>query len=190
MSSSRIRASGSSALCGVELIRPNAACAIARALSGRKPAVHLAEPPGPEVDVLPLQAAHLLARVVGQRLPVAVLDDDERPVPQREVDVPLDQRHQGGPRVGRGLGPLATDLEEPLADRDQHLGEHGVLGGEVLVERRPGDPARRADVGDADPVEAARREQLRRGREDLLASRELSVAMRPRLAVANYAAVG
>ena len=96
----------------MELIRPNAACAIARALSGRNPGVHLAEPPGPQVDVLPLQAAHLLARVVGQRLPVAVLDDDQRPVPQGEVDVPLDQRDQGGARIGSRLGPLATDLEE------------------------------------------------------------------------------
>jgi hypothetical protein len=131
--------------------------------------VHLAEAAGPEVDVLPLQVTHLLPRVVGQRLPVAVLDDDERPVPQGEVDVPLDQCDQGCPRVGCGLRPLASDLEEPLADRDQHLGEDGVLGGEVLVESRPGDPAGRADVGDADPVEAARREQLRRGRKDLVA---------------------
>ena len=33
---------------------------------------------GPEVDVLPLESAHPLARVVRQRLPVAVLDDDQR----------------------------------------------------------------------------------------------------------------
>ena len=153
----------------MELIRPNAACAIARALSSRSPSCTSRSRPAQRSTYSRWSAAHLLARVVGQRLPVAVLDDDQRPVPQREVDVPVDQRRQRRGGVGRGVGPLAADLEQPLADRDQHLGEHRVLGREVLVERRPGDPARRPDVGDRDPVEAARREQLRRGREDLLA---------------------
>ncbi len=64
-------------------------------------------------------------------------------------------------------------VEQLLADRDQHLGEHGVLGGEVLVERGAGDAAGRAEVGDRDAVEAARREELGGGREDLLAARLL-----------------
>ena len=68
-----------------------------------QPVVHLAQPVGPQVDVLALERADLLAGVVGQRLPVAVLDDDQRAVAQREVDVPVDQRRQRGPRVGRGL---------------------------------------------------------------------------------------
>ena len=38
------------------------------------------------------------------------------------------------------------------------------------VERRTRDAARRAEVGDGDAVEAAGREQLGRGREDLVAT--------------------
>ena len=38
--------------------------------------------------------------------------------------------------------PGATLVEQPLADVDQHLGQHGVLGREVPVERRAGDAAR------------------------------------------------
>ena len=115
----------------MELISPNAAWPSPGAV-GAQPVRAPPEPPGPEVDVLPLEAAHLLARVVGQRLPVAVLDDDQRPVPQGEVDVPLHERDQGG-RARRGRPrTLGADLEEPLADRDQHLREHGVLGAKCL----------------------------------------------------------
>ncbi len=102
LSTSRICGSGSRPLCGVELISPNAACAIARAVGEVELAVGELELAGPQVDVLPLQGADPLAGLGRERLPVAVLDDDQRPVPQREVDVPLDERGQRGARtVGR-----------------------------------------------------------------------------------------
>jgi len=132
--------------------------------------VHLAEPAGPEVDVGPLQGPHLLARLVGQRPPVAVLDDDQGPVPQRELHVPVDQGRERRLRAGGTVRPLLSDRQQLFADGDQHLGEHGVLGREVLVERRPRDAAGGADVGDGDPVESASGEQSGRRGEDLVAA--------------------
>ena len=73
--------------------------------------------------------------------------------------------------VAAAVGALATDAEQLLADRDQHLREDRVLGREVLVERRTGDAARRAQVRDGDPVEAALGEQVRGDVEDLLTPR-------------------
>jgi hypothetical protein len=88
---------------------------------------------------------------------------------QREVHVPRDQGTQRGPRV-RGAGrALPADPQQLLADVHEHLGQHRVLGGEVLVQRRAGDPARRTELVDGDPVEPALREQARGGRQDLLA---------------------
>ena len=90
---------------------------------------------------------------------------------ERELDVPLDQRLERprrGPAPPRARGALGEQL---LADRDQHLGEHRVLGREVLVERGPGDAARRAEVGDRDAVEAALGEEVGGDVEDLLAPR-------------------
>ena len=75
----------------------------------------------------------------------------------------------------------APDAQQLLADGDQHLREHGVLGREVLVERRPRDAAGRPEIGDRDAVEAALGEQVRGDVEDLLAPR----GHRPRLAPAN-----
>ena len=49
---------------------------------------------GPEVDVLALEAAHPLARLDRERLPVAVLDHDQRGLRERELHVPVDQRRQ------------------------------------------------------------------------------------------------
>ena len=60
--------------------------------------------PGPEVDVLALEGADLLARLEGQRLPVAVLHDDQRAVPEGEVDVPVDQRPERAAPVAGGGG--------------------------------------------------------------------------------------
>ena len=78
----------------VELSSPKTACAMARARRGLRSWWVLRSWTGPEVDVLPLEAADLLARVLGQRGPVAVLDHDQRLVVQGEVDVPVDQRVQ------------------------------------------------------------------------------------------------
>ena len=185
VSSSRIRASGSRALCGVELIRPNAACAIARALSGRNPACTSRSRPAQRSTYSRCRRRTCSRASSGsdsQSRSWTTISGRSR---RAKSTCHSTRATRAAARVGSGLGPLATDLEEPLADRDQHLGEHRVLGREVLVERRPGDPAGRADVGDAHPVEAARREQLRRGREDLLAARKLLGRHGTRLAVAN-----
>ena len=95
---------------------------------------------------------------------------------------------RAGARDGR-VHALPADAEQLLADGDQHLREHRLLGVEVLVERRPGDPAGRAEVGDGDTVEAPRGEQLGRGVEDLGPSIR-GAAHGPRLEVANPRAAG
>ena len=123
---------------------------------------------GPDVDVLALQGAHLLARLWGQGLPVPVLDDDQRAMAQREVDVPPDQRVDRVVRVTGVRHPRPPLVEEALADVHEHGGEDGVLRGEVLVERRAGDPARPTDLTDGDPVEALGGEQVGRGLENLV----------------------
>jgi hypothetical protein len=91
-------------------------------------------------------------------------------VPQREVGVPVDQRRQRGGGVGGGGDPRPADGEQLEADGDQHLGEHGVLGGEVLVDRGARDAAGGAEVGDRHAVEATGGEELGRGSEDLLSA--------------------
>ena len=79
-------------------------------------------------------------------------------VVQREVDMPVHQC-RGAPLPGRQRrgDPVASDVQELLADPHQHLGEDGLLGGEVLVERRAGHAAGGAEVADAHTVEAAAR---------------------------------
>ena len=54
---------------------------------------------------------------------------------------------------------------------DQHLAEHRLLGREVPVQRGAGHAHGRPDVVDGDAVEAAAREQLGGGPQDLLAPR-------------------
>ena len=126
---------------------------------------------GPDVDVRPLQVPHAFARLRGERGPVPVLHDDEVAVTEGELDVPLDQCLHRRARVGRGAHPVPAALQQLPADRHEHLGEHRVLGGEVLVQRRPGDAARCAELGDGDAVEALLREQRGGDVEDLLAPR-------------------
>ena len=53
-----------------------------------------AELVGPDDDVRALGGSYLLARLIGERGPVAVLDDDERPVLEGEPDVVVDQRRE------------------------------------------------------------------------------------------------
>jgi hypothetical protein len=89
---------------------------------------------------------------------------------QRELEVPVDQDADGLGRVARLGDAKPADFEELLADRHEHLRQHGVLRREVPVERRAADPASGADLADRDAVEPARREQLGRGGEQLLAS--------------------
>ena len=112
------RSSGSSRLCGVELISPNAACAIARARSAPlcQPGVHLAQPPA-HTSTYSRCRVRTARGGVGERLPVAVLDDDEGAVPEREVDVPVHQRMDRRRGVRGGRDALPADLEQLLADR-------------------------------------------------------------------------
>ena len=124
----------------------------------------------PDVDVGQLQLAHRRGAVGAEVGPLAVLDDDQRGVAQGELDVPGDQRVEGGLGVGGARRALASLRQEPLADRDERLGQDVVLAGEVLVERRAGDAARAADVVHRDAVEPALGEQGRGGVEDLLAA--------------------
>jgi hypothetical protein len=67
-------------------------------------------------------------------------------------------------RATRALG------QQALADGDEHLGQDGVLGVEVLVQRRAADAHGLADVADGDAVEAALGEQSRGHVQDLLAT--------------------
>ena len=151
-----------------------------------QPVVQLAEPAGPEVDVLPLQAC---APARARRRAATPSRG-----PGRRSAAGAAARSRRASRPGRRGRPAASgaaaDRSRPTA-RSCSLIETSIsastasLDGEVLVERRPGDPAGRAEVGDRDPVEAARREQLGRGREDLRRARSHGGA--PRLAVANPA---
>ena len=156
------------ALCGVEFSSPKVAWTLgARLLASQLRRID-AELLDPDLDVLALGLAHLLPRLQRQRRPVPVLHHDQRLVVQREGDVPVDQRPQGLLGSRRRRDPARPTVEQLVADADQHLGEHRVLGAEVPVERRPGEPAGGAELGDGDAVEALLREQLGRDGQDLL----------------------
>ena len=96
----------------------------------------------PDVDVGELQLAHPAPSFDVEVGPLAFLDDDQGGMPEGEVDVPGDQgfeffvigstRRRAAPALG----------QQAFADRDQCLGEDIVLAREVLVDGRPGDPAR------------------------------------------------
>ena len=60
--------------------------------------------------------------------------------------------------------------EQALAHPDEQRREHGLLAGEVPVDRGAADADRRAQVLDRDAVEAAAGEQLRGGREQRVAA--------------------
>jgi hypothetical protein len=125
---------------------------------------------GPQVDVLALEAPHPLARLGRQRLPVAVLDDDQGWLGEGERHVPLDQCGESVVGAVGACHPLLPLGQQALADGDQHLGENGVLGVEVLVQRRAAHAHGLADVTDGDAVEAALGEQPRGHVQDLLAT--------------------
>ena len=172
--------------CGVELSSPKTACACARARVSASPGWSATSWADPQLDVLPLQRPHSPPGGLGEGGPVAVLHHDQRLVVQREVDVPAHQRHH---RLGRALGrrdPLAAHGQELLADRDEHLGQHRVLRGEVPVERRTADPAGRADLAHGDAAEAAFGEELRGDGQDLRPALGAGPAAHlPRLSIVN-----
>lgn len=125
----------------------------------------------PQLDVLPLELAHELAVGLAQPVELAVVQGDQRPVVEGEVDVPLDQGGEDRLRIpGRLLDAPPAAGQQPLADPDEQLGEHGVLAGEVPVEPGAADADRRAYLVHADAVEAALREKTSGLTEDLLAT--------------------
>ena len=121
------------------------------------PAQHV----GPQLDVGALQAADDAPVAVVERGEVAVLHADDVRLSEREVGVEVDQRGQHVVRRTAGVDDGQAPVDELLADVDEQPREDRLLGREVLVERRTADPARRAEVGDGRPVEAALGEQPR-----------------------------
>ncbi len=162
--------SGSRALCGVELISPKAAWAIARARRGVRPGCSSQSRSAHSSTYLRCSVRTRSRAASGseaQSRSWTTISGLWRSAKSTCQATSAAQRRGG---VGGGLRALPADGQQLLADVDEHLGEHGVLGREVLVERRAGDPARRAELDDRDAVEAALGEQGRGGAEDLLAT--------------------
>ncbi len=128
------------------------------------------ELPDPDLDVLALGLAHLLARLEWERGPVTILYDDQRLVLEGESDVLVDERTQRLVRRSGSTHPATTLGQQLVADADQHLGQHRVLGPEVPVDRGTGEATRSTQLGDGDAVEALLREQLGRDGQDLLST--------------------
>jgi hypothetical protein len=125
----------------------------------------------PHFDVAALQPAHLGRVGIGEGAEVAVLHRDEGGVVECELDLEVDQPAQLGGGVGAGGGhPGGAAGQQPLADPQQHLGQHRVLAREVPVDGRPGHPDGRPDVVDPDRARATFGEQLGGGLQDLLPS--------------------
>lgn len=134
--------------------------------------VDLADDTDPQLHVLPLELPYEFAVAVPQPVQFAVVQGDQRAVVQREVDVAVDQRGEHGRRVtGRGRHTLPAAVEEPAADADEQLGEHGVLAREMAVQARPADADGRPYLIDAHAVEAALGEEPGGLVEDLLTAR-------------------
>lgn len=133
--------------------------------------MQLAHDGHPQLHVLALQLAYELAVGLAQPVELPVVDGDQRPVVEREVDVPVDERgqHQGGV-PGRFLRPAAPAGQQPLADPDQQLGEHGVLAREMPVQAGAADAHRGPYLVHAHAVESALGEEAGGLVEDLLAT--------------------
>ena len=97
------------------------------------------------------------------------MDGDEGGLPEREVDMPAQQGVERLRGIRRGHHPPAALVEQPLADVEQHLSQHGFLAREVPVQARAGHADGFPDVIDGHAVETAAGEQLGRRGEDLLA---------------------
>ena len=169
-STPRIASSAIRPLCGVELISPNAAWAIARARSVWSPRWSRRSCPA---------QTSTYSRCRGRTRSRAAGDSDC----QSRSWTTISERWRSAKSMCQATSdssasaavPAACDasaafLEQALADADQHGGEHGVLGLEVLVERGSGDAAGPADLADRDPVEPLGGEQLGRRLEDLVAA--------------------
>ena len=84
-----------SALCGVELISPNVACALSAGIRLVECRVQLHAAPSPRSRRIAAASARTSRRAVGgQVLEVAVLDADEVGFAEREVEMEVDQTRQ------------------------------------------------------------------------------------------------
>lgn len=125
----------------------------------------------PQLHVLALQLPYELAVGLPQPVELPVVQGDQRPVVEREVDVPVDEGGQDPLRGARRLRhAVAAAGQQPLADADEQLGQHGVLAREVPVQAGAADAHRGAYLVDADTVESARGEEAGGLTEDLLAT--------------------
>lgn len=125
----------------------------------------------PQLHVLPLQLPYELAVGLPQPVELPVVQGDQRPVVEREVDVAVDEGGQDQGRIARRLlHPAPAAGQQPLADADEQLGEHRVLAGEVAVEAGAADAHGGPYLVDADAVESARGEKAGGLAEDLLAT--------------------
>ena len=87
-------------LCGVEFSNPKTACAISRASASLSARCSRRRTLDPDLDVLPLRLADLTLRGLGQVAQIAVLDADQIGLPEREVEMEVDQSVQRGLGVG------------------------------------------------------------------------------------------
>jgi hypothetical protein len=90
----------------------------------------------PGLDVAALQPPHVLLVGPGQARERPLLDGDQGRLGEGELDMPADQGAQRGVRPARLPDALAALGEQPLADPDEHVPQHGLLAGEVPVDRR------------------------------------------------------
>jgi hypothetical protein len=146
-------ASGSSAaaLRGLELSRPNTACA-ARARSGDEPAYTLEQNLDPLLDIGALEAADLAALRLRNGLKLSLLHCDQCRIAEGELDMPAQQRLQRIGRARRFSDAPPSLGEQPVADVEQHLGEQRLLASEMPVERGAGQADGAAEVADRHAV--------------------------------------
>lgn len=124
----------------------------------------------PQLDVLALQLPYELAVGLAQPVQFPVVEGDQRPVVEREVDVAVDQRGEYAGRVARRFrDAVAAAGQQPFADADEQLREHRVLAREVAVQAGAADAHRGPYLVHADAVESALREEAGSLAEDLLA---------------------
>ena len=165
-SSSRARRVWKSA---TEFTSPKTPCTTARARALDRRAGAGEDHVDPRLGVRALHATQPPPLLVGQMVGLLVVDLDHRALAQRELHVRLDQLTQ------RLLGRLGTrtdltrTVEELVDDAVDQRDEQLVLAREVPVDRRAAHARGRADLGDADTVEAALGDELRGRVEQALA---------------------
>ena len=139
--------SGSRPLCGVEFSRPNVACAVARARSRSSPGCR-SRSCAAHRSTYARCSERTCSRASGgsedQSRSCTTISARWRSAKSACQSTRRTSASSASSAASTSRRPTAQQL---LADRDQHLGEHRVLGREVLVERRAGDAAGLAEVG-------------------------------------------